>query len=59
MRRWLFIGVAVLASLSLGITARRYVHGFTLAVRADLHGPVRRAAGLDTVPIGERIVRAT
>jgi dienelactone hydrolase len=59
MRRWLLIGVAVLASLSLGITARRYVHGFTLVVRAaDLHGPVRRAADLDTVRIGERIVRA-
>ena len=59
MRRWLFIGVAVVAILLLGITARRYVHGFTLVVRAaDLHGPVRRVADLDTVRIGERIVRA-
>ena len=40
-----------------GITARRYVHGFTLVVRAaDLHGPVRRVADLDTVRISERIV---
>ena len=59
MRRWLFIGVAVVATLSVGITARRDVHGFTLVVRAaDLHGPVRRIADLDTVRIGERIVRA-
>jgi dienelactone hydrolase len=60
MRRWLFIGVAVVASLLVGVTARRYVHGFTLVVRAaDLHGPVRRVADLDTVRIGERIVRAS
>jgi dienelactone hydrolase len=59
MRRWLFIGVTVVAILWLGITARRYVHGFTLVVRAaDLHGPVRRVADLDTVLISERIVRA-
>jgi dienelactone hydrolase len=59
MRRCLFISVAVVASLLVGIAARRYVHGFTLVVRAaDLHGPVRRIADLDTVRIGERIVRA-
>jgi acetyl esterase/lipase len=59
MRRWLFIGVAVVAILLLGITARRYVHGFTLVVRAaDLPGPIRRLADLDTVLISERIVRA-
>ena len=59
MRRWRFIGLAVVAILLLGIAARRYVHGFTLVVRAgDLHGPVRRAADLDTVLISERIVRA-
>jgi dienelactone hydrolase len=59
MRRWRFIGLAVVAILLLGIAARRYVHGFTLVIRAaDLHGPVRRAADLDTVLISERIVRA-
>lgn len=59
MRRWLIIGVAVVASLLVGIAARPYVHGFTLVVRAaDLHGAVRRVADLDTVRIGERIVRA-
>ena len=59
MRRWLFIGVAVVAILLLGITARRYVQGFTLVVRAaDLHGLVRRLADLDTVPISERIIHA-
>ena len=59
MRRWLFIGVAVVAILLLGIAARTCVHGFTLVVRAaDLHGPVRRVADLDTVRIDERIVRA-
>ena len=59
MRRWLFIGVAVVASLLVGVTARRYVHGFTLVVRAaDLHGSLRRVADLDTMRIGERIVRA-
>ena len=58
MRRWLFIGLAVVAILLLGIAARRYVHGFTLVVRAaDLHGSVRRVADLDTVRISERIVR--
>ena len=59
MRRWLLIGVAVLAILLLGITARPYVHGFTLVVRAaDLHGPLRRIADIDKVRISERIVRA-
>jgi dienelactone hydrolase len=58
MRRWLFIGIAVLAILLLGITARRYVHGFALVVRAaDLHGPVRRVADLDAERISQRIVR--
>jgi hypothetical protein len=59
MRRWLFIGVAVVAIPLLGITARHHVHGFTLVVRAaDLQGPVRRVADLDTVRITKRIVRA-
>ena len=59
MRRWLVVGVALVAILLLGITARRYVHGFTLVVRAaDLHGPVRRVADLDSVRVSERIVLA-
>jgi hypothetical protein len=59
MRRSLFVGVAVLAILLVGSTARPYVHGFTLVVRAaDQHGLVRHLADLDTVHIIERIVRA-
>jgi len=55
----MFIGIAVIAVLLLGISARRYVHGLTLVVRAaDLHGVVRRLADLDTVPIRERLVDA-
>jgi fermentation-respiration switch protein FrsA (DUF1100 family) len=59
MRRKSVIGVAaVLAVLLLGIAGRRYVHGFTLVVRAaGLQGLVRRAADFDTVRITERIVR--
>ena len=59
MRRWLFIGVAVVAIL-LGRNSPRDARstGFTLVVRAaDLHGPIRRVADLDTVRISERIVR--
>jgi len=53
----MFIGVAVIAVLLLGASARRDVHGLTLVVRAaDLHGVVRRLADLDTVPIRERLV---
>jgi dienelactone hydrolase len=59
MQRWAFAGIAFVIILLFGITAQRYVHGFTLVVRAaDLHGPVRRIADLDTVRISERIVRA-
>ena len=54
MRRWAFAGIALVVILLLGITAQRYVHGLTLVVRAaDLHGPVRRLADLNTVRIGE------
>lgn len=59
MRRWLAIGVAMVAILLPGVTARRYLHGFTLVVRAaDLHGPLRRVADADTVRISERSLRA-
>jgi len=59
MRRWALAGFALVIILLLGITGQRYVHGLTLVVRAaDLQGPVRRIADLDTVRIGERIVRA-
>lgn len=55
----MFIGVAVIAALLLGISARRHVHGLALVVRAgDLHGIVRRLADLDSVPIRERLVNA-
>jgi hypothetical protein len=58
-RRWLVIGVAVMAILLAGLAARHYVHGFTLVVRAaDLNGSIRRIADLDTVPIVESTVSA-
>jgi dienelactone hydrolase len=58
MRRWACIGAALLAVL-LCVTGRRYVHGLALVVRAaDLQGPIRRVADLDTVRIAERIVHA-
>ena len=56
--RLLFVSVAVVAVLLVGLTVRRYVHGFTLVVRAaDLQGPIRRIADIDAVRISERTIR--
>jgi hypothetical protein len=52
-------GIAVIAVFLLGISARQYIHGLTLVVRAaNLPGVVRRLADLDTVRIRERLVIA-
>ena len=57
VRRWIFLGVAVIALLLFGTSARRDLHGLTLVVRAaDLHGVFRRVSDLDTVRIRERLV---
>lgn len=59
IRRWWLIGAALVATLLLGFTIRPYVRGFTLVVRAaELGGPMRLLADLDTVPIVESLVHA-
>jgi hypothetical protein len=60
LRRWWLLGAALTAILLLGFTTRPYIRGFTLVVRAaELRGPIRRMADLDTVPVVESIVSAS
>lgn len=60
MRRRLLIGLVVLGvALPVSLALRRYVHGFTLVVRAaDLHGAIRRLADVDSIAIREEVVIA-
>jgi dienelactone hydrolase len=58
-RRWAFIGIAMATLVVVGLGVRRDLHGLTLVIRAaDLQGPARRFADLDTVPVRERLVDA-
>jgi dienelactone hydrolase len=55
MRRWLVVGLAVVAVLVFGPGVRRDVHGWSLVYRAaNRQGILRQLADLDTVAIGER-----
>jgi len=57
MRRWLAVGIAVVAVLAIGLEARRDTHGWSLVFRAaNRQGILRRIADLDTVPIEERFL---
>jgi fermentation-respiration switch protein FrsA (DUF1100 family) len=50
---------AALAIVLIAFVIRPYARGVALVVRAaDLQGPIRRLADVDTVPIAERIVQA-
>ena len=54
----IFLGIAALAGLLLGVSALSDLHGLSFVVRAvGLQGVVRFAAGIDTVRYTERLVR--
>lgn len=55
MRRRIFVAVAVVATLSIGLAARNDLHGWSLVYRAaNRQDVLRRIANLDTVPVEER-----
>jgi len=57
MRRWLVVGLAVVATLAIGLGVRYDVHGWSLVFRAaNRQGILRQLADLDTVPIQERVL---
>ena len=57
MRRWLLVGIAVIAALTIGLAAWPDIHGGALVFRAaNQRGFLRRVADLDTVPIRERVI---
>jgi len=57
VRRWIFLGTALIALLLFGSSVRPDIDGLALVVRAgDLHGLVRRVADVDTVRIREALV---
>jgi pimeloyl-ACP methyl ester carboxylesterase len=56
-RRWVAIGVTVVAVLAIGWEVRRDFHGWSLVFRAShQQGMLRRLADLDTAPVQERLL---